>query len=200
MWRWYYYNPYQAKIWQLNNVRNKALGVGTRKLKLRLNKLWKWKDIYWREVDKDVMIDAQIYRLLLELEDKNIQAKKYRWDYREKAYEAKDKIMIELVLLLDSSKYKHDRWFAYDKMLNMWVLYVDLFYQNEVHQVSWHISDYTWLKWPVLKREYKKNVRKKKNNYEIKRERIYKFNNKWFLLLLLKLKKECKNIMIKMTI
>lgn len=68
-------------VGQLNNARKNALGIGTNKIKRRLNLLSKENQI------------ALALRIALEIEDKNILAKKSYGKYKSKIYETK-KILI----------------------------------------------------------------------------------------------------------
>lgn len=69
----------------LSEKRTTFCGIGTNKIKRRLNTLSK------------TSILAKIYRLALEIEDKNIQAKNSIFIYRDKIYDEKEKIIVELI-------------------------------------------------------------------------------------------------------
>ena len=75
----------------LERARDEFCGIGTRKVKLRLNKLAK---------DN---VDALYVRKLLEIEDVNIQAKRCEsWKYREKTYDRKQRMLYELMAFCES--------------------------------------------------------------------------------------------------
>ena len=84
-------------IEDLERARDEFCGIGTRKVKLRLNKLAK---------DN---VDALYVRKLLEIEDVNIQAKRCEWwKYREKTYERKERLIYELISFCEShSEYRY---------------------------------------------------------------------------------------------
>lgn len=73
-------------IAQLAEKRDSMCGIGTRRLKLFLNRLMKNGDII-----------AQSYRLALELQDTNIVAKRQYGGYRDQAYEKKRNLLKELI-------------------------------------------------------------------------------------------------------
>lgn len=90
-------NYYQAKVKNANLSeilsckREEMCGVGTRKVKLYLNKLIK-------EGDKK----AEMYRKALEIEDANIMAKRYFY-YADTHYETKKKLINELIDLCEEN-------------------------------------------------------------------------------------------------
>lgn len=73
-------------IKQLKDSRTNFCGVGTRKIKLLLNKLIKNGDNV-----------AKAYRLGLEIEDKNIVAKDTIYDYADRVYYQKHTLLVELI-------------------------------------------------------------------------------------------------------
>ena len=73
-------------ITQLRHGRVEMCGIGTRRIKLLLNRLSKAGDEM-----------AGVYRLALELEDVNIQAKDSYGKYRMKKYDLKEKMLRELI-------------------------------------------------------------------------------------------------------
>ena len=87
----YVRDKYSSLISQLNGKRKSFCGIGTRKAKIRLNKLAK----------TDIL--AKLYRLALEVEDKNINAKAYP-DYRDRYYEEKEDLLNALVDLVVANK------------------------------------------------------------------------------------------------
>lgn len=94
MW-WHNYDKTREKysdlISQLSDKRNTFCGIGTRKAKIRLNKL-----------AKNSLI-AMLYRKALEIEDKNIQAKAFP-NYRDKYYEEKSSLLNEFIkICLDNN-------------------------------------------------------------------------------------------------
>lgn len=94
MW-WHNYDKTKEKysdlISQLSDKRNTFCGIGTRKAKIRLNKL-----------AKNSLI-AMLYRKALEIEDKNIQAKAFP-NYRDKYYEEKSSLLNEFIkICLDNN-------------------------------------------------------------------------------------------------
>lgn len=127
-------------ISDLEKKRDTFCGLGTRKVKLLLNKKMK-------EGDKV----AQAYRLALEAEDKNICAKKirieyqprrsryYRYsynytDYAEKTYELKHKIVGELIKLCQ----ENDFIYGYEDSDNYSANTVIYFELPDMEQISFH--------------------------------------------------------------
>lgn len=88
----------------LNSMRDEMCGVGTRKVKLMLNKKIK-------ENDKI----AELYRVALEVEDCNISAKKYRGTYKSDYYDKKQEKLMELVDLCLIYNDEHDDKVVYGK-------------------------------------------------------------------------------------
>ena len=72
-------------IEQLEDFRTEALGIGTNKLKRRLNKLALTDDI------------AKAIRYAIEAEDKSIQAKKAYGKFRDKIYQSKKEYIFKLI-------------------------------------------------------------------------------------------------------
>lgn len=72
-------------IGELSALRKTALGIGTRKLKIRLNKL--------------PSPLAKAYRIAIEIEDKSVQAKSCYGKYRKRLYDIKQKLILDLVSL-----------------------------------------------------------------------------------------------------
>lgn len=73
-------------VWDLDSMRDCMCGVGTRKVKMMLNKKIKSND----EI-------ADLYRTALEIEDCNISAKKYRGSYKHDYYDKKQELILELL-------------------------------------------------------------------------------------------------------
>lgn len=108
---------------QLDNMRDTMCGIGTRRLKLLLNKLIKGGDQL-----------AQAYRISLELEDVNIQAKRSYGQYQDKIYEKKHKLLIELMDLCRAQKYVFGHQCCKGRGVNV-IIYFELPY---VDQISFH--------------------------------------------------------------
>lgn len=102
--------------------RDMFCGIGTRRTKLKLNKLVKQGEL-----------TAKVLRLLLELEDANITAKRYRGAYKEIAYEKKAKLLNELAVLFTSKKYVC----GFQSCNNYSCKYI-LYFEYDGFQMSWH--------------------------------------------------------------
>jgi hypothetical protein len=138
----YYYDTgyYEAElknyelVSHLEDSRESFCGIGTRKIKLKLNKLI-----------KDGNIDAKILRSLLELEDCNISAKKYVGKYRTKYYDKKSALLKECIGLYN----QNDLVCGFQKSDNYSCNYVIYFEYGNV-QLSWHSnSNYNLKKYPT---------------------------------------------------
>jgi hypothetical protein len=82
------------RVRQLERLRDTACGVGTRLVKIRLNKLAKTEPL------------ALAARLALEIEDANIQAKKYRGSkWMDRNYRKKQELIGDLITL-----FRHQEW------------------------------------------------------------------------------------------
>jgi len=81
-------------VQQLKYNRDNFCNIGTNKIKRRLNKISKY-DIF-----------AKAIRLLLEIEDTNIQAKKYHGEYSNRNYIKKSKMISELIELFKTNNWK----------------------------------------------------------------------------------------------
>lgn len=108
---------------QLDVMRETMCGIGTRRLKLLLNKLVKGGDQL-----------AQAYRMALELEDVNIQAKRSYGKYQDKIYEKKHKLLIELMDLCREQDYA----FGYQSCNGRGVNVIIYFELPHVDQISFH--------------------------------------------------------------
>lgn len=128
---WYYYRDrtkekYSDLIDQLSEKRDTFCGIGTRKAKIRLNKLAKSN------------LTALLYRKSLEIEGKNIQAKAWS-HYREKYYDEKSNLINELVNICLDNKVKvgyssaETDYCGYVEPL--YIVYFDL---PGCEQISWH--------------------------------------------------------------
>jgi hypothetical protein len=107
----------------LEKFRTEGLGIGTNKIKRRLNKL-----------SKDNKI-AGIIRLVIEIEDVNILAKKYYGEYRDKKYGQKQMLLEKLINIYKESGYVfgyHDS----DVKPAVCILFFEL--DDDFEQVSWH--------------------------------------------------------------
>lgn len=99
------------------------MGIGTNKIKRRLNKLAKDNKI------------AEIIRLMIEIEDVNILAKKYYGDYRDKKYNEKQMLLYKLIKIYKNTEYVfgyHDS----DVRPAVCILFFEL--DEDFEQVSWH--------------------------------------------------------------
>lgn len=106
----------------LHDKRETFCTIGTRLVKLILNK--KNDDI------------SKIYRLALEIEDVNIQAKEVYWKYKRKKYEQKEKLLKELYELCAKNNVvcgKHNEI----GHLTTKILFFEL---PETEQISWHTN------------------------------------------------------------
>lgn len=113
----------QNLIAQLTEKRNTMCGIGTRRLKLFLNKLIKTGDII-----------AQCYRLALELQDTNIVAKRQYGGYRDKAYEKKRDLLRELIGLCRT----HGWMYGYQASSVIGVDAIIYFELPDMEQISFH--------------------------------------------------------------
>lgn len=112
---------------QLYNSRNQMCGIGTRKVKLFLNKKMK-------EGDRNAMI----LRTALEAEDANINAKKYFGDYKIRYYEVKHARIQDLLLLYYDSpdlSYGYQEYAGWD---TNHIVYFELPGSGE--QISFHCN------------------------------------------------------------
>ena len=111
---------------QLSAKRDTFCGIGTRKAKIRLNKLAKSN------------LTALLYRKALEIEDKNIQAKAWP-DYREKYYDEKSDLVDELVNICLDNKikvgYSSTETDCYVYVEPLYIVYFDM---PGCEQISWH--------------------------------------------------------------
>jgi hypothetical protein len=120
----------------LKDKRKTMCGIGTRKLKLFLNKLIKQGDT-----------TAALYRTVLEAEDFNIKAKDTRLDYKEKVYEKKHEEIHKLIELCREYGVTFGKQLS-DVRDTRYVVYFEL---PNMEQISFHtdlidagkIPDYT---------------------------------------------------------
>jgi hypothetical protein len=108
----------------LKEKRVEFAGVGTNKAKRRLNKLSKTDNV------------CLALRTALEIEDINIQAKKYFGEYRDKAYAKKGEYIFKLVDI-----FKENNWtYGIHETDNFSTNYVIFFEIPSCEQISWHIN------------------------------------------------------------
>lgn len=110
---------------QLHEKRENMCGVGTRKVKLLLNKMIKQGDKI-----------AELYRIALETEDYNIKAKETLYYYQDKVYRKKHEYILKLVDLCRSMDVVHG-WQSSDVHGVNAVMYFDL---PGVEQISFHTA------------------------------------------------------------
>ena len=109
----------------LKDKRVTLCGIGTRKVKLLLNKQIKQGDTY-----------AKLYRLALEAEDKNITAKNTSIPYQEKVYNEKKRLIMQLAnecRLLGLN-------YGYQKCENYSCDYILFFELPNMEQISFHTN------------------------------------------------------------
>ncbi len=112
------------KVRQLKRARETALGIGTRKLKLRLKKLAATEPL------------ALAAYLALLIEDANINAKRWGPGYSGRYYRQKQELMQDLILL-----FKHWEWefgvHPSDRAETTHIIYFDI---PGCAQISWHYT------------------------------------------------------------
>ena len=125
-------------VMSLYDIRLNALGIGTNKLKRRLN-----------SIAKDDSI-AMALRTAIEVEDKNIQAKKYTRQYRDKIYEEKKKLIDELIFL-----FKENNW-IYGRQKSDVVKTSDIIFFEipNCEQISFHTSLSNKSQIPIYEKEW----------------------------------------------
>lgn len=111
------------RIKDLISKRETLCGMGTRKVKLALNKMIKQGDVI-----------AKFYRVALEAEDNNISAKRYSGEYRASYYEKKEDAISELVDLCRLHNIPYGKQGEDD---DMGVIYFDL---PRCEQISFHLQ------------------------------------------------------------
>lgn len=128
----YYKTPQQAQAERknrrleasLDNARDSFCGIGTRLVKLMLNRLAKTDDV------------AAAYRLALEIEDVNINAKKYFGEYKRSYYNKKEELICQLVDMCETKGYNYGKHDQIDISTNF-ILFFDL---PGCEQISWHTN------------------------------------------------------------
>lgn len=108
----------------LRDNRKSFCGIGTNKIKRRLNKLAKSDSV------------AKAYRLMLETEDKNIQAKDSYWKYKDKIYAEKHKLINTLIDLCRLEGYIFGKQKS-DVRATSNIIYFDL---PNCRQISFHCT------------------------------------------------------------
>lgn len=113
------------RVRQLKSVRNQACGIGTRKLKLMLNRLMKTDPL------------ALAARLAIEIEDANLTAKRYKFSrYQDSAYAKKEALMLDLIAL-----FQHQGWkFGVHKSDRPETSHIIYFEIPGCEQISWHYT------------------------------------------------------------
>jgi len=109
---------------ELYDLRENALGIGTRKMKIRLNKI---------AVQN---IEAKIARMVLEIEDVSTQAKNSSWKYKDKKYFQKQELIEELVEIYKQTDYDYGIQYEENYNTNA-ILYFEL---PNGAQVSFHTN------------------------------------------------------------
>lgn len=121
---YYRHNKHEELIEKLEDKRVAFAGIGTNKAKRRLNKL------------ALVSVVAKAIRIALEIEDKNIVAKKYPGDYRERAYKEKHELIIKL-----RDVFRQQNWkFGVQKDDCLSASHVVYFEIPGCEQISWHFT------------------------------------------------------------
>jgi len=111
-------------VYQLSEKRDNFLGIGTNKTKRRLNKLSQTDDI------------AMALRIALEIEDKNISAKKSFGKYRERYYIQKSDLINSLIDLFEIYKWNYGIEKKSEHLTNS-IIYFDI---PNCEQISWHTN------------------------------------------------------------
>jgi hypothetical protein len=111
-------------IYDLKKKRKEFAGVGTNKAKRRLNKL------------ASTNLIAKAVRLALEIEDKNISAKKSYGKYQERIYKQKNTLIMELCDLFK----KNDWNYGIQKSEAIPTSHVIYFEIPNCKQISWHFT------------------------------------------------------------
>lgn len=119
-------------VGKLKTARVEFCGIGTRKTKLRLNKLAASSPL------------AKAYRTALEIEDASTSAKRY-YAYRFEHYERKQQLIHDLIELCREHGWQFGKHKS-DSFETKWIVYFDL---PDCEQISFHcnletdVSDYT---------------------------------------------------------
>jgi hypothetical protein len=125
-------------ICDLADFRINALGIGTNKIKRRLNKI------------STTNVIAKALRLAIEIEDVNILAKKSFGKYKNKQYDKKSKLILDLVEI-----FKENGWIygiQYEKNISTnHILYFEI---PNTEQISFHTNLYNTHMYPNYKSEW----------------------------------------------
>lgn len=123
---------------QLDDIRTNALGIGTNKIKRRLNSLAETNEI------------AKALRLAIEIEDVNIQAKKAYGKYKNKIYDKKTELIHEMFNLFDKNKWVYgihkDKGFKTNSIV--------FFELPNTEQISFHCTLNNLHDLPVYEKEW----------------------------------------------
>lgn len=131
------YNQYEL-ILQLKSYRDNFCGIGTRKVKLMLNKLGKTNPV------------ALAYRYALEAEDYNIKAKETYGKYVDKNYNMKAVWLDKLIELCNINGFKYG--IADSDVPN--VSHIIYFEIDGCEQISFHTTLYNDSKYPIYDKEW----------------------------------------------
>jgi hypothetical protein len=128
----------RERVRLLKVLRNTACGIGTRLLKLRLNKL----------AQTDPL--ALAARLALEIEDANLSAKRYGYTkWMDRNYDKKQELIRELITM-----FRHQEWefgiHAPASRIGRGVIYFEI---PGCEQISWHY-DHEGAELPIYEKEW----------------------------------------------
>ena len=133
-------NKEEAEIKNANLVRQLVdarecfcAGLGTRRVKLMLNRIGKTNDI------------GMLFRSVLEIEDCNIQAKRYRGKYKDNYYEKKHRLIEELAKTCNEMNIVY----GISKVDNPSTTHVIYFELPNCRQISFHFSPKKAKDYPV---------------------------------------------------
>lgn len=122
--RRFYHNDYEDLIYILKEKRKTFASIGTNKAKRRLNKLSKENEV------------AKAIRKALEIEDKNILAKDHYGKYKDKIYNVKNILILELVHI-----FKENKWvYGIQKNKDPFPPHIIYFEIPNCEQISWHFD------------------------------------------------------------
>lgn len=144
----------QILINSLKEKRKNFAGIGTNKAKRRLNKLAKTDPI------------AQATRLAIEIEDKNISAKEAFGTFKDRIYNIKASLILDLCLI-----FKENSWtYGIQEDNTSITFYVIYFEIPGCEQISWHYMPLDPKEFPI----YNKTWDQKENSTLLKLENITK--------------------------
>jgi hypothetical protein len=127
------YLRHELLITDLQIKRKQFAGLGTNKAKRRLNKL------------ATTSIIAKALRIALEIEDKNISAKNSYGEYREKIYDLKQKLIVELCQIFKEQSWKYGIQKSEVPAATA-VIYFEI---PTCEQISWHFSPENEIDFPL---------------------------------------------------